>query len=86
MSKTFDVVIVSPEKIVYQGKAVSLTVPSESGYLGVLVDHAPLLANLASGKIILKQEAGSPIKFDYEGQGFLEVLNNNVTLLLNNSL
>ncbi len=86
MSKNFNVVIVSPEKIIYQGEVISLIVPSESGYLGVLADHAPLLANLASGKITLKQENGSPINFDYQGQGFLEVLNNNVSLLLNNSL
>lgn len=86
MSKTFNLIIVSPERIVYQGEVNSLTVPCESGYLGVLVDHAPLLANLTSGKISLKFEASPAINFDYQGRGFLEVLNNNASLLLSNAI
>jgi F-type H+-transporting ATPase subunit epsilon len=82
MSKLFDITIISPEKTMYEGKAFSLIAPCEYGYLGVLADHAPLIANVTSGKITVKKELDTPQIFDFKGKGFLEVLNNNVTILL----
>jgi F0F1-type ATP synthase epsilon subunit len=53
-TKTFQVGIYSRDKVIYEGKATSLIVPSELGYLGVLADHAPLVAKLSEGKITIR--------------------------------
>ena len=82
MAKIFQVGIYSSEQILYEGEAISLIVPSESGYMGVLADHAPIIAKLAAGKITLHLPTGKSSVIDASAGGFLEVLKNQVTLLL----
>lgn len=83
MNKQFNVTIINSDKTIYEGKVLSLVAPCELGYLGVLAGHMPLVANLIRGKITLQEDQGrEPLIFASEGKGFLEVLNNNVTLLL----
>ena len=43
--------IVTPEKLLFSGAVDSVTVPSTTGYLGILPGHAPLLAELGIGEI-----------------------------------
>lgn len=81
MAKSFQVTIASPDKIVYSGEAISLIVPSELGYLGVLANHAPLFAQLQKGDITLLNNSQRSV-FHSEGGGFMEVLNNSVTIVL----
>jgi len=84
MDKTFNLTILRQDKIIYDGRASSLIAPCEFGYLGVLANHAPLAANMVSGKITVRlAQAGEPLIFYSKGKGFLEVLNNNVSLILN---
>lgn len=82
-NKLFDLTIVTPEKIVYEGKISSLIVPAELGYLGVLADHMPLIANLVKGKVIAKEASGKVANFYAKERGFIEVLRNKVTVILN---
>ena len=86
MAKLFDLTIITPDEIVYEGKALSLVAPCALGYLGVLGDHAPLIANMKAGKITLKEASGKSIIFDSISNGFLQVLKNNVTIILNNNI
>jgi F0F1-type ATP synthase epsilon subunit len=81
-TKTFQVGIYSRDKVIYEGKATSLIVPSELGYLGVLADHAPLVAKLSEGKITIRNSEGGSTLVDSSAGGFLEVLQNQATLLL----
>jgi F-type H+-transporting ATPase subunit epsilon len=81
-TKVFQVGIYSADKIIYEGKAVSLIVPSKFGYLGVLADHAPIVAKLASGKITIRSLKGDTTVIDSSLDGFLEVLQNQATVLL----
>ncbi|TBR16347.1 ATP synthase F1 subunit epsilon [bacterium] len=83
--KLFKVDIVTPEKTIYSGTGFSLVVPSESGYLGILADHAPLIANLVSGKITLKKSSKESLDIEIKTKGLVEVLDNKVTLLIDNS-
>ena len=80
--KAFDLTILSPEKSVYKGRVVSLVAPAALGYLGVLANHAPLIANLKKGRIIVREDSGQQRVFQCEDKGFLEVLKNNATILL----
>ncbi|MCX5698544.1 MAG: F0F1 ATP synthase subunit epsilon [Candidatus Omnitrophica bacterium] len=82
MVKTFQVGIYSTDQTLYEGEAISLIVPSASGFLGVLADHAPLVAKLAGGKITIRTRQGNTIVIYSRSSGFLEVLKNQVTLLL----
>lgn len=82
MAKNFQVGIYSAEKTLYEGQATSLIVPSQSGYLGILADHAPVVAKLKAGKITLRLSIGSTNVLESSAGGFLEILRNQVTLLL----
>lgn len=82
MEKLFQVNIITPEETVYKGEVLSLVVPAELGYLGVLVNHAALVTNLVPGRISFRDALGNLKTLDSKGRGFLEVLNNTVTLLL----
>lgn len=80
MSKTFRLVIVTPEKTVYDSQVRSIVAPGELGYLGVLVDHAPLITSLKTGKLEVTDPSGTKTTTNLSG-GFMEVLKNTVTIL-----
>ena len=82
MEKLFALNIITPERTVFGGKVSSLIAPGELGYLGVLSNHAPFLTTLVSGKIVYKEESGNNHSFQLVGNGFLEVLNNQATLIV----
>jgi F-type H+-transporting ATPase subunit epsilon len=82
MAKTFQVGIYSADKIIYEGPAVSLVAPSALGSLGILADHAPLVAKLLSGKITIRTLEGSRNVIDSPSGGFLQILHNQAVLLL----
>ena len=49
MSKSFKVVIVTPDHTAYEGESVSATIPGLAGYIGIWANHAPLVAATAPG-------------------------------------
>jgi F-type H+-transporting ATPase subunit epsilon len=75
MTKLFNLKLITPDKTVYENKVVSLIVPAALGYLGVLANHAPLVANLVSGII-----------FHSQSKGFLQVLRNEARIILHNAI
>jgi F-type H+-transporting ATPase subunit epsilon len=81
--KLFDLGIVTTEKTVYEGRIRSLTAPSKLGYLGVLADHAPLIATLGPGKITVREDSDIQKIFNSKSGGLLEIMKNKVTILLN---
>lgn len=80
MAKTFKLEIVTPERCVIEMDASSVIVPGSEGYLGILADHAPLIAELTLGKVAVKDEGGSETALAIGG-GFMEVRNNVVRIL-----
>ena len=72
--------LVSPEKKVWSGEAVSVSARTLEGDLGILTDHAPLLGVLVDGKVTIKGSDGSVSEFNVAG-GFLSVSNNRVSIL-----
>jgi len=72
--------LVSPEKKVWSGEAVSVSARTLEGDLGILTDHAPLLGVLVDGKVVIKGTDGSVSEFNVNG-GFLSVSNNRVSIL-----
>ena len=80
--KEFSLSIYTPEMTLFKAAIVSLRVPAEAGSLGVLADHAPLIASLAAGKIIVRTKSGETLHFASLGNGFLEVSGNKAAILL----
>jgi F-type H+-transporting ATPase subunit epsilon len=73
------VVVISPEKTIYDGEADSVVAPGADGELGILRGHAPLMTLLGAGDIRVKS-GGKTERFHVEG-GFLQVIHDVVTVL-----
>jgi len=79
--KLMDIEVFTPSKAVYNGKAVSVTVPGAQGSFQVLFNHAPILSSLDIGKVKIEEEGGKKLDFATSG-GTVEVLSNKVLLLV----
>ncbi len=72
--------ILSPDKKIYSGEAVGVQMPGVTGSFEVLNNHAPMIAALATGKMRVNTGKENVI-YNIKG-GFVEVLNNNVSVLV----
>ena len=63
--------VVSPEAILYHGAATAVQVPAYDGLIGILPRHAPLLALLGRGVLVVKNSSGTR-RFRVAG-GFVQV-------------
>ena len=74
--------ILTPEKKLFSGHVYGVQMPGISGSFEVLEKHAPLISALKEGAIkVLKDKQNTLSTFSIKG-GFVEVLNNNVTVLV----
>lgn len=78
--RTFHLTVVTPEKIFFEGEMRSLVAPGGGGSFGVLANHAPLISTLLPGRLVLTPPEGKK-QFLTIGSGFLDVSNNEVTLV-----
>jgi F-type H+-transporting ATPase subunit epsilon len=78
---SLNVRVITPDRVVWDAGAEELILPSSTGQLGILTDHAPLLTALDIGVMRLKTE-GNWISIVLL-EGFAEVENNKVTILCN---
>lgn len=72
--------ILTPEKKVFAGEVELVRLPGTDGSFAVKKNHAPLISSLQAGQIKIKQnmkETSIVVK-----SGFVEVLNNKVTVLV----
>ena len=70
--------IVSPEKVEYEGRADRVVVPGTNGEFEILVNHAPIISTLDSGRIVFFDSEGNH-EVNAKG-GFVEVQKNNVNI------
>jgi F-type H+-transporting ATPase subunit epsilon len=76
---TFELEIVTPDKLVVKDAAEEMQIPGKNGYLGILPGHAPLISELAVGQISYRN--GSETHYLCVAWGFAEVLPDKVTIL-----
>jgi len=79
MADTIQLEIVTPERLVVSEAAEYIEIPGETGYLGVLPGHAPLITELAPGELSYRN--GNQTKRLAVAWGFAEVLQDKVTIL-----
>ncbi len=81
MAKNFKLVIVTPEKILFDGEVSSIVAPGDLGYLGILADHAPIITSLTKGNLEITDPDGTKNTMVISG-GFMEVVKNTATILV----
>lgn len=79
MADTFQLEIVTPEKMVVRDAAEEMQIPGKNGYLGILPGHAPLITELGVGEISYRAEGAT--HHLCIAWGFAEVLPHKVTIL-----
>ena len=79
--------LVTPDRILIDQPADAVELPSQSGYMEVLLGHAPLLTLLGSGEVRLHGSGGAGgIQRFHVSWGFAEVLPERVTILADAAL
>jgi F-type H+-transporting ATPase subunit epsilon len=71
--------LVSPEKLLFSGEVDQVDVPGTEGDFGVLAQHAPLVATLRPGILVVYRDGGD-LKVVVNG-GFAEVSPAGLTVL-----
>jgi F-type H+-transporting ATPase subunit epsilon len=79
MADTFQLEIVTPEKMVVNEQAEEAQIPGKRGYLGIRPGHAPLITELAVGEITYRSAGAT--HYLAVAWGFAEVLPDKVTIL-----
>lgn len=51
-----DVVILTPQKILFEGKAASVILPGEQGIFEIMPFHKRMLSRLISGTLVIDEE------------------------------
>lgn len=73
--------IYTPEKTVYKGDAHAVQLPGIDGLFEVLTGHAPMISALSKGNVRITDGKDNANKYNIKG-GFVEVLNNHVSILV----
>jgi F-type H+-transporting ATPase subunit epsilon len=79
---TLTVRVITPDKIVWDQSAQEVILPSSSGQLGILTDHAPLLTSLDIGVMRVRPNDKEWKSIAVMG-GFAEVEHNEIKVLVN---
>jgi F-type H+-transporting ATPase subunit epsilon len=88
--------LVTPERTLCELAATAVELPAKNGYFEVLYGHAPLVAELGAGDVIVhggpenesdEKAGGTPGESRYNvSWGFVEVLPDRVTILASDAL
>jgi F-type H+-transporting ATPase subunit epsilon len=74
--------ILTPEKKLFSGDVYGVQMPGVTGSFEVLEKHAPLIGALKAGRLkVIKDRQNHFTYFDIQA-GFVEVLDNRVTVLV----
>ncbi len=79
MADTFQLEIVTPDRLLVSEAVSEAQIPGSNGYLGILPGHAPLITELAVGEISYK--SGAQSERIAVAWGFAEVLPDKVTVI-----
>ena len=72
--------LVSPARLLFSGDVASVQIPGTEGEMTIMANHAPVLATLKPGVVVVAKDAGSTEKIFVRG-GFAEVNASGLTVL-----
>lgn len=73
--------ILTPEKKLYSGDVYGVQLPGTEGLFEILDHHAPLVSALGKGNLKILKDKSTADNYSIQS-GFVEVLNNKVTVLI----
>ena len=76
-----NIVVLTPDKEVFQGPITAVKVPGVGGQFQILRGHAPLVSALGNGEVSIVKKDGEKLSFGIN-QGFVEVLRDEISLLV----
>lgn len=82
MAKTFHLTIAKVGENLFDGEAVSVTVPGAEGVMTVLANHEPFVTTLNPGTIRVHAEDGGTRTIELPRPGILEVSSNQATVII----
>ena len=75
------ITVLSPEKELYKGAITSVTLPGVEGEFQILRNHAPMVSALTEGGVTIRRADSATVTMQID-RGFVEVLHNEVSLLV----
>ena len=84
MAATFSIKVLTPEGLVWEGRASAVSAPGIVGGFGVLAHHQPMVAALQPGQLLITAEDGTRVQYRV-GTGVLEVTAYHDVLVLTDS-
>ena len=84
MEKRFNLKIITPEKIFFDGDIVSLDCETTEGRYGVLPDHCAAIAGLVAAVTVFRDVDNKTFRVNTDS-GILKIRNNQVTILCNSA-
>lgn len=81
LSRSFQLEIRTPEKLIYEGEVTSVQAPGVEGNFQILAGHTPFLTALDVGEIRIRESSDTPQLMATTG-GVFEVLRTGVTALV----
>ena len=75
-----DVSVLTPQEVIFEGKAKSVVLPGEEGVFEILPFHKRILSRLISGRLFIDEQSFS-IK-----RGIVKVNQNRVTIIVEEAL
>lgn len=83
--KSFHLSVVTPEGSILEADALSAVFPAFDGEVGILPNHAPLLALLGIGELRVTRTDGSEERL-YVDQGFAQFIDDKLTLVTEDAM
>lgn len=80
--KTFHLTIAKVGENLFDGEAVSATLPGKEGVFQVLAEHEAFVSELIPGAMEVKTADGQTRRFEIPAGGIAEVSRNQATILL----
>lgn len=82
MAKTFHLTIARVGENLFDGEALSVTVPGAEGVMTVLAGHEAFVSPIKAGTIRIEDAAGVKSEVVVERNGVIEVSGNQATVIL----
>lgn len=86
MAATIHVDVVSAEESIFSGEAKFVALPGESGELGILPRHTPLITRIRPGTVRIERADNGEQELVFVAGGILEVQPNCVTVLADTAI
>jgi len=83
---TIHVDVVSAEESIFSGEAKFVALPGESGELGILPKHTPLITRIRPGAVRIQRADNGEEEFVFVAGGILEVQPDTVTVLADTAI